>query len=194
MKSTRFPLATGNLSEVRLRQEPARISASYEVLEGSTKVRPALMLREDLERMSDDLPGSIAVTPKDGAVFRRPREPPAAITWWCWTTRTGGSRRGTPARGAGFRRGRRRGGTAHAAAATHRGGHQFRGVPGNRRFFGAAAAEGDETLTQVPACVRVHSRLMFRNASSRGGDGLRDVLLGMRGRDESAASNCDGAR
>ena len=48
--------------DVPLHQQPARISASYEVLEGSTKVRAALMLREDLERLDDDLTGSIAVT------------------------------------------------------------------------------------------------------------------------------------
>jgi len=50
--------------EVPLHGQPARISASYEVLSGSGKVRAALMLREDLERMSSDLPGSILLTPQ----------------------------------------------------------------------------------------------------------------------------------
>jgi len=47
---------------VELHQEPARISASYDVLAGSGNVRLALMLREDLERMREDLPGHIALT------------------------------------------------------------------------------------------------------------------------------------
>jgi hypothetical protein len=50
--------------EVPLHQRAARISASYEVLNGSGRVRMALMLRDDLERMSADLPGSILVTPE----------------------------------------------------------------------------------------------------------------------------------
>ena len=50
--------------EVPLHQNAARIAASYEVLSGSPKVRMALMLREDLERMSSDLPGTILVTPE----------------------------------------------------------------------------------------------------------------------------------
>jgi hypothetical protein len=57
-----IPAGDWKYKEIHLRQEAARISASYEVLEGSTKVRVALMLREDLERMREDLPGSIAVT------------------------------------------------------------------------------------------------------------------------------------
>jgi len=57
-----IPAGDWKFKEIHLRQEPARISASYEVLEGSTKVRLALMPREDLERMSEDLPGSIAAT------------------------------------------------------------------------------------------------------------------------------------
>jgi len=57
-----IPAGDWKFKEIHLRQEPARISASYEVLEGSTKVRLALMPHEDLERMSEDLPGSIAIT------------------------------------------------------------------------------------------------------------------------------------
>jgi hypothetical protein len=41
---------------------PARISASYEVLSGSGRVRIALMLREDLDRMDSDLSASIVAT------------------------------------------------------------------------------------------------------------------------------------
>jgi len=58
-----IPAGDWKYVEVELHQQPARISASYEVLSGSSNVRVALMLREDLERMRDDLPGSIAVTP-----------------------------------------------------------------------------------------------------------------------------------
>jgi hypothetical protein len=50
--------------DVPLYQKAARITASYEVLSGSPRVRMALILREDLERMSSDLPGSILVTPE----------------------------------------------------------------------------------------------------------------------------------
>jgi hypothetical protein len=50
--------------EVPLHHRAARISASYEVLSGSGRVRIALMLRDDLERMSEDLPGSILTTPE----------------------------------------------------------------------------------------------------------------------------------
>jgi hypothetical protein len=57
-----IPAGDWKYKEVHLRQEPARIAASYEVLEGSSKVRLALMLHEDLERMREDLPGSIAAT------------------------------------------------------------------------------------------------------------------------------------
>jgi hypothetical protein len=48
--------------DVPLRKEPARISASYEVLEGSTQVRLALMLREDVDRIGEDLSASIVAT------------------------------------------------------------------------------------------------------------------------------------
>ena len=59
-----IPAGDWKYVEVALHQKPARIAASYEVLSGSGKVRMALMLREDLERMSADLPGSILLTPE----------------------------------------------------------------------------------------------------------------------------------
>lgn len=42
--------------EVQLHQQPAGISASYEVRSATGKVRLALMRREDLDRLRDDLP------------------------------------------------------------------------------------------------------------------------------------------
>ena len=59
-----IPAGDWKFVEIELHQQPARISASYEVLNGSNKVRIALMLREDLERMREDLPGSITSTPE----------------------------------------------------------------------------------------------------------------------------------
>jgi hypothetical protein len=59
-----IPAGDWKYVDVPLHQKAGRISASYEVLSGSGKVRMALMLREDLERMSEDLPGSIMVTPE----------------------------------------------------------------------------------------------------------------------------------
>jgi len=58
-----IPAGDWKYREIHL-QRPARVSAGYQVLEGSPKVRLALMLREDLERMREDLPGSIALTPE----------------------------------------------------------------------------------------------------------------------------------
>jgi hypothetical protein len=49
--------------DVPLHQKAARIIASYEVLNGTGHVRMALMLHEDLDRMSSDLPGAILATP-----------------------------------------------------------------------------------------------------------------------------------
>ncbi len=46
--------------EINLHGRPARISASFHVLDGSDKVRAALMLRQDLEWMDGDLTSSIA--------------------------------------------------------------------------------------------------------------------------------------
>jgi hypothetical protein len=57
----RIPAGDWKFREIHL-QKSARISAGYQVLEGPGRVRLALMLREDLERMREDLPGSIAVT------------------------------------------------------------------------------------------------------------------------------------
>jgi len=48
--------------DVQLRKQPARISASFEVLEGSTQVRLALSPREDVDRISEDLSASIAAS------------------------------------------------------------------------------------------------------------------------------------
>jgi hypothetical protein len=59
-----IPAGDWKFVEVPLHQKPARISAGYEVLSGSARVRAALMLREDLERISPDLAGSILVTPE----------------------------------------------------------------------------------------------------------------------------------
>jgi len=59
-----IPAGDWKYVEVPLHRKPARISASYEVLSGPGSVRVALMLREDLERMDPDLPGSILATPE----------------------------------------------------------------------------------------------------------------------------------
>jgi hypothetical protein len=49
--------------EVNLRQKPATVTASYRVDQGPGKVRLALMTRENLELLRDDLPhGVLAVT------------------------------------------------------------------------------------------------------------------------------------
>jgi len=50
-------------------QEPARISVSYEVLNGSGKVRAALMVPEDMSRMNSDLPGAIVQTEEGRSGF-----------------------------------------------------------------------------------------------------------------------------
>ena len=50
--------------DVPLHPKAARIIASYEVLNGAGNVRMALMLHEDLDRMSSDLPGVILATPE----------------------------------------------------------------------------------------------------------------------------------
>jgi hypothetical protein len=60
----RIPAGRWRYVPVELRQAPARISASYEVEDGSARVRLALMQSEDLERLRDELPhGHIAATP-----------------------------------------------------------------------------------------------------------------------------------
>src|SRR5579863_5063015 len=57
-----IPAGDWKFVEIKLHQRPARIFANYEVLNGSDRVPAALMLREDLERMSEDLPGNTAIT------------------------------------------------------------------------------------------------------------------------------------
>lgn len=50
--------------ELGLRQRPASVLASYEVEAGSQQVRLALMRREDLDRLREDLPaGVMVITP-----------------------------------------------------------------------------------------------------------------------------------
>src|SRR5674476_219139 len=68
--------------EVNLRQNPALVTASFDVVSGaesgSGKVRLALMTRADLENLRADLPhGLLAVTPiaKSGALAFRVRQP-----------------------------------------------------------------------------------------------------------------------
>src|SRR5271166_6639695 len=50
--------------EIPLHQRPARISANYEVLAGSGRVRMLLMPREDLQLMNSGDPGGILATPE----------------------------------------------------------------------------------------------------------------------------------
>jgi len=62
--------------EVNLRQKPAEVSATYEVQSGPRKVRVALMTRDDLERLNNDLPhGVLAVSEpaKSGSLAYRVR-------------------------------------------------------------------------------------------------------------------------
>lgn len=58
-----IPAGDWKYVEVPLHQHPARISASYEVLDGSGRVRMLWMLREDLQWMESD-PGAILSTPE----------------------------------------------------------------------------------------------------------------------------------
>ena len=62
--------------EVNLRQRPARVSATFEVQSGPRKVRLALMTRDDLDRLNNDLPyGLLAVSnaAKSGSLGYRVR-------------------------------------------------------------------------------------------------------------------------
>jgi hypothetical protein len=52
--------------EVNLRQKPAEVSATYEVKSGSRKVRVALMTRDDLERLNNDLPHGVLAVSEPG--------------------------------------------------------------------------------------------------------------------------------
>lgn len=73
-----MPPAEWKYVEVNLRQNPALVTASFNVQSGSGKVRLALMTRADLERLREDLPhGLLAVTGigKSGALNFRVREP-----------------------------------------------------------------------------------------------------------------------
>ncbi len=73
-----IPPAEWKYVEVNLRQNPALVTASFNVQSGSGNVRLALMTRADLERLREDLPhGLLAVTGigKSGALNFRIREP-----------------------------------------------------------------------------------------------------------------------
>ena len=63
---------------IDLRQNPARVDASFDVQSGSQTVRLALMTRTDFERLRDELPhGLFAVTAagRSGALHFRVRQP-----------------------------------------------------------------------------------------------------------------------
>jgi hypothetical protein len=71
-----IPAAEWRYVELDLRQRPALVTASFEVQSGSRQVRVALMTRDDLERLRNDLPhGVIAVTEpgKSGTLSYRVR-------------------------------------------------------------------------------------------------------------------------
>jgi hypothetical protein len=73
-----IPPAEWKYVEVNLRQKPAVVAASFQVQAGSDKVRLALMTREDLERLREEIPhGVLAVTAagKSGAFAFRVRQP-----------------------------------------------------------------------------------------------------------------------
>jgi hypothetical protein len=73
-----IPPADWKYVEVNLRQNPARVDASFDVRSGSETVRLALMTRAALESLRSDLPhGLLAVTPtaKSGALHFRVRHP-----------------------------------------------------------------------------------------------------------------------
>jgi hypothetical protein len=59
-----IPAGDWKYVEISLHRKPALISANYQVLNGSNRVRMALMLHQDLEWMNSDLPGSILTTPE----------------------------------------------------------------------------------------------------------------------------------
>jgi hypothetical protein len=73
-----IPSAEWKYVEVNLRQRPALVNASYEVQSGSQTVRLALMTRDALEHLREDLPyGLLAVTEagKSGGFAFRVRQP-----------------------------------------------------------------------------------------------------------------------
>jgi hypothetical protein len=74
----RIPPAEWKYVEVNLRQNPARVDASFDVQSGSETVRLALMTRAALENLRADLPhGLLAVTAsaKSGSLHFRVRQP-----------------------------------------------------------------------------------------------------------------------
>jgi hypothetical protein len=74
----RIPSSEWKYVEVNLRQNPARVDASFDVQSGSETVRLALMTRAALENLRADLPhGLLAVTAagKSGALHFRVRQP-----------------------------------------------------------------------------------------------------------------------
>ncbi len=74
----RIPTNEWKYVEVNLRQNPALVTASFQVESGSETVRLALMTRAALESLRADLPhGLLAVTPigKSGALAFRVRQP-----------------------------------------------------------------------------------------------------------------------
>lgn len=73
----RIPPAEWKYVEVNLRRNPALVTASYQVVSGSRKVRLVLMNRLDLTHLRDEIPhGQLAVTsPGDsGALAFRVRD------------------------------------------------------------------------------------------------------------------------
>lgn len=152
-----IPAGDWKFKEIHLRQEPARISASYEVLEGSTKVRLALMPHEDLERMSEDLPGSIAITGegRSGSFVDRIRRRGDYVVV---LDNEGGKQAATVHLRVWLDfapRARHRGEATLSPAAAHRGGNQLRGILRDRDVFGAAAvARGEELKHRRPRFLR----------------------------------------
>jgi hypothetical protein len=74
----RIPPAEWKYIEVNLRQNPALVTAGFEVQSGSGKVRLALMTRAALENLRADLPhGLLAATPlaRSGQLAFRVRDP-----------------------------------------------------------------------------------------------------------------------
>jgi hypothetical protein len=74
----RIPTNEWKYVEVNLRQNPALVTASFQVESGPETVRLALMTRAALESLRADLPhGLLAVTPvgKSGAIAFRVRQP-----------------------------------------------------------------------------------------------------------------------
>ncbi|MBZ5727249.1 MAG: hypothetical protein LAP87_19900 [Acidobacteriia bacterium] len=59
-----IPASEWRYVEIELKQKPALVSARYQVEAGAREVRLALLRREDIERLREDLPhGHLAETP-----------------------------------------------------------------------------------------------------------------------------------